>query len=114
MNEELKPCPFCGCHLYESDMKGDGTGVPRFSIKCPDCPGGMQFFSSNKSQAIAAWNRRASDRPSVVGYLYEHDGTVHDKDNPPIFRLPNDRMAPCAEPWNETALVALDRSSKDT
>jgi Lar family restriction alleviation protein len=54
---ELLPCPFCGCSLFPSDLTGEGT---RYTIKCQDCPGRMEFFSSDKEQAISAWNRRST------------------------------------------------------
>lgn len=55
-SEGLKPCPFCNCmpvHGVECDIEGWPV-----KIKCPDCPCVMLFYSSNKQQAIEAWNRR--------------------------------------------------------
>jgi Lar family restriction alleviation protein len=54
---ELLPCPFCGCSIFPSDLTGEGT---RYMIRCQDCPGRMEFFSSDKEQAISAWNRRST------------------------------------------------------
>jgi Lar family restriction alleviation protein len=57
-DRELKPCPFCGC--YGIKMDSDPTNPKRHTIKCEDCPGRAEFFSSDREQAIAAWNRRAT------------------------------------------------------
>ncbi|MCT9017130.1 Lar family restriction alleviation protein [Cupriavidus gilardii] len=56
---ELKPCPFCGCHAIV--MRSNPLNDMEHTIKCEDCPGGAQFVSSTAEQAIAAWNRRATD-----------------------------------------------------
>jgi Lar family restriction alleviation protein len=59
MSDELKPCPFCGCAGVSISL-----GFPHFKIKCEDCPGRMEFFSSTRAQAIEAWNGR---RPAAEG-----------------------------------------------
>jgi len=58
----LKPCPFCGCHGL--GMTSDSANPKRHTIKCQDCPGRMEFFSSDRQQAIAAWNGRYSAAPA--------------------------------------------------
>jgi hypothetical protein len=54
---KLLPCPFCGAHL--PDMWSQTLDGVRHTIKCTECPGRAEFFSSRRDQAIAAWNRRA-------------------------------------------------------
>lgn len=48
--------------------------------------------------------------PTPVAWMYEHDGMVHDKSNPPIFST---EMLEWVEPWNETRLfTAAQRRAK--
>lgn len=54
----LLPCPFCGCSIYSNDIAT--LEVKRHTIKCPDCPCRMEYFSSTKAEAINAWNRRST------------------------------------------------------
>lgn len=57
---ELLPCPFCGgkATVWESWMRIGHLGVACQNKKCVTQPDtGNQF--TNKSDAIAAWNRRA-------------------------------------------------------
>lgn len=56
MSAELKPCPFCGCHGIDFITHNH----QRHTIKCQDCPGRAEFFSSDSEQAVEAWNRRAA------------------------------------------------------
>lgn len=67
MNEELKPCPFCGCHAVNVMTSKNKTPL-RHTFKCEDCPGMMDFYSSTLDQAITAWNRRA-DAPTIKDSL---------------------------------------------
>jgi len=68
MNEELKPCPFCGSievnntnydkgYLTEDD---DNDGL-EFVIVCPDCICSI-LPSSNISIAIERWNKRYDEK----------------------------------------------------
>jgi Lar family restriction alleviation protein len=57
--DKLLPCPFCGCHAVKFESYSDGRHE-RERIKCEDCPGGMDFYSSTHQQAINAWNRRST------------------------------------------------------
>lgn len=52
MSEELKPCPFCGCH--EIDI------IEGSWVECHDCRNGTEPLTS-RGKAIASWNRRAED-----------------------------------------------------
>lgn len=64
---ELLPCPFCGCGAQR--LESDPQDSRRHTIKCPDCPGRAEFFSSSTQQAIEAWNRRSAlsaERAEVV------------------------------------------------
>lgn len=62
---ELLPCPFCGAHLPEFTRCIAGSN--RHRIKCTECPGRAEFFSSTAEQAVAAWNRRASQSDGTSG-----------------------------------------------
>jgi Lar family restriction alleviation protein len=61
MNEELKPCPFCGGEKSKDD---GATGVylfyeyPHYRVQCSDCYA-ITRGSFKKSNAIKVWNTRA-------------------------------------------------------
>ncbi len=82
MNDELKPCPFCGGvehikpdfdevffdtkHLddYFDEENATWTG---FYVICNDLEGGCgasSGYEHTEEEAIAAWNRRANDLQS--------------------------------------------------
>lgn len=59
MENELKPCPFCGgktieCYLYDREF-----GIERYKVCCFRCS--AQFYRGTKKEAIEAWNRRCND-----------------------------------------------------
>ena len=58
----LKPCPFCGekAHLYE--WHGDFRSI--YIVRCdtPRCIGNHTVSWTHRSEAVAAWNRRAENR----------------------------------------------------
>lgn len=70
-NEDLKPCPFCGAEPlmqeHEPHTHSVGLGLPdhpgSFTIECPT-DGCCGLIADAKTEAIAAWNRRAA--PSVA------------------------------------------------
>ena len=64
LEPELLPCPLCGCHGPK--LKSDAADPRRHTIKCEDCPCRAEFFSSDREQAIAAWNKRASPPAAPV------------------------------------------------
>lgn len=79
MNNELKPCPFCGGNRIAYSMKTATSNYERIyrtAMYCEDCNayGGrvivhpthsdrydIERFDANKQAAIDAWNRRATD-----------------------------------------------------
>ena len=79
--DELKPCPFCGCHVRDI-VSQSGS---RHTIKCPDCPGTMEFYSSTYDQACERWNTRAlQSQPTVerdaerIDWLEENVSAIRD------------------------------------
>lgn len=61
MNDELKPCPFCGGDVECIEMGGHSWNV---SCKNPRCIGhNINLFSSEQA-ARDAWDRRAT--PDIV------------------------------------------------
>lgn len=61
---ELLPCPFCGgkarVMLEEEDRPDDSF----HNVYCTTC--GAQFWVKSKTEAIAAWNRRAKPDAAPV------------------------------------------------
>lgn len=56
MNNELKPCPFCGNDLLEmKDRKN--AALTWYFVWCPKCGAGGPNGISNKDSAVAFWNR---------------------------------------------------------
>lgn len=53
MNEELKPCPFCGSTKVESTFMGHGA----LAVLCYECEAEGPP-RENEKDAIAAWNKR--------------------------------------------------------
>lgn len=59
MNEELKPCPFCGYALMV-----DLYSERRHYIHCPSCETDGPK-EKTPEQAVTAWNRHAT--PALIG-----------------------------------------------
>lgn len=110
MSDELKPCPFCGgeADIEETSFMEHAT----FSVGCrsmegPDeCIGQQSLLTfARKSEAIAAWNRRASPIPEGGEEAREAAQRIVDwADN---GKLADDE-------WlverNETAIIAICRA----
>lgn len=68
MQVELKPCPFCGeqCAVLDEDIKWAG-----YQPSCLEVRTGYDSSPDAewRSEAIAAWNRRAGDSAEVVGEI---------------------------------------------
>ena len=66
MDEQLKPCPFCGGNAFLS-IGGEHFTIP----ECSQCGARLPaFFGKDKdTKAIAAWNRR--HEPSAEWLLHE-------------------------------------------
>ena len=56
MNEELKPCPFCGGQpsVYEIFYNDE---IIKYGIECNDCKASTKLFT-NRNYAVIVWNRR--------------------------------------------------------
>lgn len=60
MTEELKPCPFCGGKaevVWMPYINVEGMGLV---VECNHCWAETGYYAT-REEAIAAWNRRASD-----------------------------------------------------
>lgn len=62
---ELRECPFCGGPAHEGGAYGDGWIVECASSGY-DCPVNPDVFGFDRAEAVARWNRRASDRYTVT------------------------------------------------
>lgn len=52
MNNELKPCPFCGgMNLYYAEGMF-------YAVECADCGGKVVGAYRTEEEAVKAWNRR--------------------------------------------------------
>ena len=63
MNEELKPCPFCGKEAFIFERAcGDSLNDIFFEIGCKtyECimEEGSDFICDTKEESIEAWNKR--------------------------------------------------------
>lgn len=81
MSEELKPCPFCGCHDRRVNVRK--MGAKGYKIICGKCGSAGPYVKiedfANKmdaqEEAKEAWNRRvpiAYDPDKVVRQLEEY------------------------------------------
>lgn len=82
-NEQLKPCPFCGA---PGSLYPESTGSYA-QVMCSECPCEISLGPSSEADAIAAWNRRATE-PSrrqelVEDLLGKADDSLPDPD--PLF-----------------------------
>lgn len=77
MNENLKPCPFCGGENLlimpkNCDKRSEYNHADRAFplIRCIDCGATVEGANwSNPKNAIAAWNRRHGAKPLTVDYI---------------------------------------------
>jgi Lar family restriction alleviation protein len=68
MNDELKPCPFCGS--YTVQIGSDG-GVKDFLIHCFECGAEIKEYGyDTKDEVIRRWNKR-SDSP-IASFVKEN------------------------------------------
>ena len=66
MNEELKPCPYCGSEdifVDDTNCEVDGNYEICFHCECMNC-GARSFDYESESDAIYAWNRQAEEKQS--------------------------------------------------
>lgn len=58
MQSELKPCPFCG---GKAELRSWDWPYERHQVRCSVCKAHARSRMALASEAIAAWNTRASD-----------------------------------------------------
>jgi len=63
-DDELLPCPFCGCDTPQRESNNSYNGDAMddwewFGIYCPNCKCACTPRFTNPRDAVAAWNRRA-------------------------------------------------------
>lgn len=67
MNEELKPCPFCGGKAERKEsykITGSGRLIPQYCIKCGYERCGLYVVTCNRDtveEAVEIWNRRVTE-----------------------------------------------------
>lgn len=63
MNEDLKPCPFCGANVFIFEIKcSDGKNLYRSGLHYADCIfNDKPIFFDTEEQLIETWNRRAEN-----------------------------------------------------
>lgn len=81
--EELKPCPFCGCHEVESRIHVMNCGVRNF-IECMNPACGAVVISpwstsiaTAKKRAAKMWNRRANECNMTTELVCPYCGHEH-------------------------------------
>lgn len=57
MEDQLKPCPFCGSIHIRILPQSYG-----YSVNCENCDVRKMVFTKYKSQAYAAWNNRVKEK----------------------------------------------------
>ena len=57
MNNELKPCPFCGSADVQKEYDSE---LPFNRVRCNNCESSSGIYDDMK-YAVEAWNRRAND-----------------------------------------------------
>lgn len=89
MNEDLKPCPFCGGEATLKYLETRG-----YYIKCEKC-GVMQTNGNQKAEAYEAWNRMGNgDKASPV----ERTAKVETVEKPNVFKC-----GECGQYFHSTA-----------
>lgn len=61
MNEELKPCPFCGGEAEVIKLENYHTQSYRYFVTCRVCGAEIPRISRSRQQAKSVWNRRADN-----------------------------------------------------
>lgn len=109
----LKPCPFCGGEAYLDDSTDNsnllpfgtflGSG-PTVRIMCLDhkCIGHEphMLFVSDKTEAIAAWNRRTPEPGTSVVRWVRYDGTPE--------TMPDEDRAVMVSSWDGFGISVVD------
>lgn len=65
MNDDVKPCPFCG-HLPEVWQRPDGGWVVNCENGNCDCVAGTAYHNEFRGHAVAAWNKRANPKEEEI------------------------------------------------
>jgi len=72
MQDELKPCPFCGCQNLFLNL-----GVLRY-VSCPDCYAEGPWNDESEEEAITAWNTRVDAHPPTTNPVAVSETPVGD------------------------------------
>ena len=63
MNDELKPCPFCGAPAEFCENPHGYHGTGSWAVYCSKGPANVCGDRWTKAEAAEAWNRRADSIP---------------------------------------------------
>lgn len=65
MEEELKPCPFCGGKAEILDID-DGENAGGSCVSCTQCLASSNVEFEFKENFVSNWNRRMNDGHAIV------------------------------------------------
>ena len=84
MNEELKPCPFCGGSEIECKHDGDGN----FWHHCKSCDATGPFLNKRSDEEELSWNTRpAHPKVETVEEWEKRTGRKYPDDGPVWLRV---------------------------
>ena len=59
MNDNLKPCPFCGCPAHKVGGGSSRNGAVPYGIRCVNILCAVEVRASSKEDVECKWNTRS-------------------------------------------------------